>query len=171
MNNTTSLTKMHHEMIKLRERAEKAEAELQKLLEQKHSRGNNHPYYAYIAGIIRKVNEEGCAVPVAAPAYKKCAGCNGHGMLGNGHPDCSDVVCHFCEGTGVDSSPAVPAPSVPDVLIRLRDKVTRIPHRKEYLGGQQFAYVRLCEVIGEIDDLLQSAEGYSSQAQNEVRHD
>lgn len=52
---------------------------------------------------------------------------------------------------------AVPAPSMLDVLIRLRDKVTRIPHRKEYLGGQQFAYVRLCEVIGEIDDLLQSA--------------
>lgn len=33
MNNTTSLTKMHHEMAKLRERAEKAEAELQKLRE------------------------------------------------------------------------------------------------------------------------------------------
>lgn len=28
MNNTTSLTKMHNEMIKLRERAEKAEKEL-----------------------------------------------------------------------------------------------------------------------------------------------
>lgn len=51
----------------------------------------------------------------------------------------------------------LPAPSVPDVLIRLRDKVKRIPQRKEYLGGQQFAYVRLCEVIGEIDGLLQSA--------------
>lgn len=41
MNNTTSLTKMHHEMVALRERAEKAEAglaeaqaELQKLREQ-----------------------------------------------------------------------------------------------------------------------------------------
>ena len=31
MNNTTSFTKMHNEMIKLRERAEKAEAELAKL--------------------------------------------------------------------------------------------------------------------------------------------
>ena len=54
--------------------------------------------------------------------------------------------------------PAVAAPSVPDVLIQLRDKVTRIPHRTEYLSGQQFAYVRLCEVVGEIDALLQSSQ-------------
>lgn len=53
---------------------------------------------------------------------------------------------------------AATAPSVPDVLIQLRDKVTRIPHRTEYLSGQQFAYVRLCEVVGEIEDLLQSSD-------------
>lgn len=53
---------------------------------------------------------------------------------------------------------AATASSVPDVLIQLRDKVTRIPHRTEYLSGQQFAYVRLCEVVGEIDALLQSSQ-------------
>jgi len=49
-------------------------------------------------------------------------------------------------------------PSVPDVLIQLRDKVTKIPRRTEYLSGQQFAYVRLCEVVGEIEALLQSSD-------------